>query len=85
MLLFYLYYVNFYVVSQFLFQLLQVQMSFNLENKKSFTRHECWNIVKQTPKYKVLPIGSWFQLNNTSLHESTIERVAIGDTIGDPY
>lgn len=40
----------------------------------SFTRHECWNNVKQIPKYKVLPTGPEVVLNDIRLLESTTEE-----------
>ncbi|RXH92128.1 hypothetical protein DVH24_021151 [Malus domestica] len=39
--------------------------------KISFTRHKYWNIMKRTPKYKVLPNGPHVVLNKTPLHKST--------------
>ncbi|CAN6542003.1 unnamed protein product [Malus baccata var. baccata] len=53
---------------------IQAQMWFNLENKKLFTRHEHRNIVKHTPKYKVLPSSPQVVLTETPLHESTTEE-----------
>ncbi|CAN6688191.1 unnamed protein product [Malus baccata var. baccata] len=46
---------------------------FNLDNKKSFTWHECWNIVKQTQKYKA------------PLHESTTEESPLKTPLETPW
>ncbi|CAN6688189.1 unnamed protein product [Malus baccata var. baccata] len=58
---------------------------FNLDNKKSFTWHGCWNIVKQTQKYKVLPIGPHVQLNETPLHELTTEESPLETPLETPW
>ncbi|XP_050121384.1 uncharacterized protein LOC126599064 [Malus sylvestris] len=37
---------------------------------KSFTRWECWNIVKDCPKFKVVPVGPEVCMNSIPLHST---------------
>ncbi|KAM1202304.1 hypothetical protein TB2_018040 [Malus domestica] len=52
---------------------LQAQAWYNAKTKsknKSFNRWECWNIVKDCPKFRVVPVGSEVFMNNTPLHST---------------
>ncbi|KAM2726312.1 hypothetical protein EV2_038766 [Malus domestica] len=54
-------------------QELQAQAWYSAKTKtknKSFTRWECWNIVKNCPKFKVVPVGPEVFMNSTPLHST---------------
>ncbi|KAM1293877.1 hypothetical protein ACFX2H_013875 [Malus domestica] len=41
---------------------------------KSFNRWECWNIVKDYPKFKVVPVGPEVCMNNIPLHSTFVHN-----------
>ncbi|KAM1474107.1 hypothetical protein ACFX13_030917 [Malus domestica] len=52
-------------------QTLQAQAWYNAKTKnKSFNRWECWNIVKNCPKFKVVHVGPEVVINSTPLHST---------------
>ncbi|KAB2622507.1 peptidyl-prolyl cis-trans isomerase FKBP42-like [Pyrus ussuriensis x Pyrus communis] len=54
-------------------QTLQAQVWYNAKSKnqkQSFTRWECWNIVKDCPKFRVMPVGLEVVMNNTPIHST---------------
>ncbi|KAM1249915.1 hypothetical protein ACFX2G_033221 [Malus domestica] len=54
-------------------QQLQAQAWYGAKTKsknKTFTRFECWNIVKDCPKFRVVHVGPEIFMNNTSLHST---------------
>ncbi|XP_050122965.1 uncharacterized protein LOC126600436 [Malus sylvestris] len=41
---------------------------------KSFNRWECWNIVKDYPKFKVVPVGPEVCMNSIPLHSTFVHN-----------
>ncbi|KAM1158044.1 hypothetical protein ACFX1X_028890 [Malus domestica] len=63
---------------------LQAQVWYNAANKnKSFTRHECWNVVKGCPTYKIVGNGPPVVMNDTSLHSTPKDDSHVQE--GDPH
>ncbi|KAM1245613.1 hypothetical protein ACFX15_036150 [Malus domestica] len=53
---------------------LQAQAWYNAKTtskNKSFNRWECWNIVKDCPKFKVVPVGPEVVFNSTPPHSTS--------------
>ncbi|KAM1411348.1 hypothetical protein COP1_024053 [Malus domestica] len=65
-------------------QILQAQAWYNVKTKnknKSFTRWECWNIVKDCSKFRVVSVSPEVVMNNTHLHYIPIHDSHVeGDT-----
>ncbi|CAL9030860.1 unnamed protein product [Prunus brigantina] len=40
------------------------------QGKKSFLHHQCWEVVKDCSRFKIIPIGPPVVLNETPLHDS---------------
>ncbi|KAM1715541.1 hypothetical protein ACFX13_023657 [Malus domestica] len=52
-------------------QTLQAQAFYNSKNgNKSFTKWECWQIVKDCPKYKIVATGPEVVMHGMGLHSS---------------
>ncbi|XP_050150723.1 uncharacterized protein LOC126625704 [Malus sylvestris] len=52
-------------------QTLQAQTFYNAKNSnKSFNKWECWEIVKDCPRYKIVPIGPEVVMHDIPLHNS---------------
>ncbi|RXI09891.1 hypothetical protein DVH24_027484 [Malus domestica] len=64
--------------------ILQAQAWYNVKTKnknKSFTRWECWNIVKDCSKFRVVSVSPEVVMNNTHLHYIPIHDSHVeGDT-----
>ncbi|CAL8077120.1 unnamed protein product [Prunus armeniaca] len=41
------------------------------QGKKSFVHFQCWEVVKDCSRFKIIPTGSPVVLNETPLHDST--------------
>ncbi|CAL2266607.1 unnamed protein product [Prunus armeniaca] len=54
-------------------ELIQAQMWFDVTGggKKSFTHHECWDVVKYCKRFIIIPTGPDVVLNETPLRDST--------------
>ncbi|KAM1034008.1 hypothetical protein ACFX19_038060 [Malus domestica] len=55
-------------------QLIQAQAWYGAKTKsknKSFNRWECWNIVKDCPKFRVVPVGPEVVMNSTPLYSTS--------------
>ncbi|CAL8163088.1 unnamed protein product [Prunus armeniaca] len=54
-------------------ELIQAQMWFGATRggKKSFTHHECWEVVKYCKRFIIIPTGPDVVLNETPLRDST--------------
>ncbi|CAL2248245.1 unnamed protein product [Prunus armeniaca] len=40
------------------------------QDKKSFNNHQCWEVVKNCLRFKIIPMGPTIVLNETPLHDS---------------
>ncbi|CAL2265668.1 unnamed protein product [Prunus armeniaca] len=43
------------------------------QGKKSFLHHECWEVVKDCSRFKIIPTGPAVVLNETPLHDSPLD------------
>ncbi|KAM1144213.1 hypothetical protein ACFX2B_032652 [Malus domestica] len=52
-------------------KILQAQAFYNVKNhNKSFNKWECWQIIKDCPRYKIVSTGPEVVMHNMSLHSS---------------
>ncbi|CAL2246486.1 unnamed protein product [Prunus armeniaca] len=53
-------------------EFMQAQMWFGAmgQGKKSFMNHQCWDVMKNCSRFKIISIGSMVVLNETPLHDS---------------
>ncbi|CAL2256311.1 unnamed protein product [Prunus armeniaca] len=53
-------------------EIIQAQVCFGAmgQGKKSFLHHECWEVVKDCSRFKIIPTGPAVVLNETPLHDS---------------
>ncbi|CAL2263688.1 unnamed protein product [Prunus armeniaca] len=53
-------------------EIIQAQVWFGAmgQDKKSFLHHECWEVVKDCSRFKIIPTGPAVVLNETPLHDS---------------
>ncbi|CAL8999951.1 unnamed protein product [Prunus brigantina] len=42
------------------------------QGKKTFNQHECWEVVKNCKRFRIIPTSPPVMLNKTPLHDSTI-------------
>ncbi|CAL2278951.1 unnamed protein product [Prunus armeniaca] len=54
-------------------KIMQAQMWFGAigQGKKSFNNHQCWKVVKNCLRFKIIPMGPAIVLNETPLYDST--------------
>ncbi|CAL9024113.1 unnamed protein product, partial [Prunus brigantina] len=53
-------------------EIIQVQMWFGAtgQGNKNFVHFQCWEVVKDFPKFRIIPTGSPVVMNETPLHDS---------------
>ncbi|CAL9004815.1 unnamed protein product [Prunus brigantina] len=56
-------------------EIIQAQMWFDAmgQGKKSFVHFQCWEVVKDCSRFKIIPTGPPVVLNETSLHDSPLD------------
>ncbi|CAL2256169.1 unnamed protein product [Prunus armeniaca] len=54
-------------------EMIQAQMWFGAigKGKKTFNHHECWEVVKNCKRFRIIPTSPPVMLNETPLHNST--------------
>ncbi|XP_020418481.1 uncharacterized protein LOC109948940 [Prunus persica] len=64
-------------------EIIQAQMWFGAigQGTKSFNNHQCWEVVKNWPRFKIITIGPSVVLNEKPLHDSWASKLPFDSSI----